>query len=37
VSAEADVIVSSDADLLALDPFRRIRILSPRDFLDRRL
>jgi uncharacterized protein len=37
VSAEADVIVSSDADLLALDPFRGIRILSPRDFLDRSL
>jgi putative PIN family toxin of toxin-antitoxin system len=31
--AEADAIVSSDHDLLALNPWRGIRILSPAEFL----
>jgi len=31
----ADVIVTGDADLLALHPFRRIAILSPAEFLER--
>ncbi|MEQ1747276.1 MAG: putative toxin-antitoxin system toxin component, PIN family [Saprospiraceae bacterium] len=33
VAAKADAIVSGDPDLLALNPFRGIHILSPRDFL----
>jgi len=34
VSGRATHIVSGDADLLALDPFRGIAILSPRSFLE---
>jgi len=34
VAAKADYIVTGDADLLILNPFRGISILSPRDFLD---
>ena len=33
LAAGADVVVSSDEDLLALDPWRGVRILQPRDFL----
>jgi putative PIN family toxin of toxin-antitoxin system len=33
VSGEADCIVSGDEDLLTLDPFRSILILTPGDFL----
>jgi putative PIN family toxin of toxin-antitoxin system len=33
LAAKAVVIVSSDHDLLSLDPWRGIRILRPRDFL----
>jgi len=33
VCGNADCIVSGDKDLLDLHPFRGIRILSPRDFL----
>ena len=33
VNGRADVIVSGDADLLTLDPFRGIPILSPAGFL----
>ncbi len=33
LAAGAEVIVSSDKDLLALDPWRGIRILSPVDFV----
>jgi putative PIN family toxin of toxin-antitoxin system len=33
VAAGADVIVSSDEDLLVLHPWRAVRILRPRDFL----
>lgn len=33
-SGEADVIVTSDKDLLALDPFMKIRIITPRAFLE---
>lgn len=32
VLGHADVIVSGDADLLALDPFRGIPIINPADF-----
>ena len=34
VSGRADLIVTGDADLLVLDPFRGIPILTPRAFLD---
>lgn len=34
IAAQADCIVSGDPDLLTLNPFRDIPILSPRDFLD---
>lgn len=34
VSGQATCIVSDDDDLLALDPFRGIRILSVDQFLD---
>lgn len=33
VSGEADCIVSGDDDLLVLNPFRGIPILTPREFL----
>ena len=32
VYGEADLIVSGDADLLALNPFRAIKILSPAEY-----
>ena len=35
VNGKADVIVSGDADLLALGPFRGIPIETPADFLRR--
>jgi uncharacterized protein len=31
---KADCIISGDDDLLALNPFREIRIMTPREFLD---
>ena len=34
VSGKANYIVTGDADLLCLDPFRGIRILTPASFLD---
>ena len=34
LSGKADVIVTGDDDLLVLKEFRRIRILSPRQFLE---
>lgn len=34
VHGHAQIIVTGDADLLALDPFRGIRILKPAAFLD---
>jgi putative PIN family toxin of toxin-antitoxin system len=33
--AEADFLVSSDEDLLVMNPWRRITIMTPRDFLSR--
>lgn len=33
VAANVDLIVSSDSDLLDLDPFNSIRIIKPADFL----
>lgn len=35
VSGGADMIVSGDTDLLALNPFRGIEILTPREFAAR--
>jgi len=35
VSGHADLIVSGDGDLLALDPFRGIPIVSPATFVQR--
>jgi predicted nucleic acid-binding protein len=32
-SAEADVIVTGDMDLLVLNPFRGIRILTPAKYI----
>jgi putative PIN family toxin of toxin-antitoxin system len=32
--AEAEVLVSSDTDLLVLDPWRGARVVQPADFLD---
>jgi len=34
ISGRATHIISGDADLLALDPFRGIRIVTPRQFLE---
>jgi putative PIN family toxin of toxin-antitoxin system len=34
VNGEADCIVTGDADLLALDPFEGVAILTPRAFLE---
>jgi putative PIN family toxin of toxin-antitoxin system len=34
LAGECDLIVSGDKDLLALGSFQRIRIVTPRDFLD---
>ena len=34
-SGAADIIVTGDADLLALHPFHGVEIISPREFLDR--
>jgi putative PIN family toxin of toxin-antitoxin system len=36
VSGHADLIVSGDADLLALDPFREIPIVAPAAFVQSR-
>ena len=33
LDSESDCIISGDADLLALNPWRRIEIVSPRAFL----
>ena len=33
VNGDADAIVSGDADLLSLNPFRGIRIMKPADFM----
>ncbi len=35
LAAAATTIVSSDADLLVLDPWRGVRILKPADYLAR--
>ncbi|NBB81707.1 MAG: hypothetical protein GVY36_20080 [Verrucomicrobia bacterium] len=34
INGRADVLISGDDDLLELDPFREIPILSPREFLN---
>ncbi len=35
ISGRADVIVTGDADLLTLNPFRGVPIIRTRDFVDR--
>jgi uncharacterized protein len=35
VNGEADAVVTGDTDLLALDPFRGIAILTPAEWLHR--
>jgi uncharacterized protein len=35
LNGRADVIISGDADLLSLNPWREIQVLSPRDLLKR--
>lgn len=37
VNGRADFIVSGDQDLQVLNPFRKIFILSPREFLDAKI
>ena len=37
VNGRADVIVSGDRDLLELNPFQRIAILTPAAYLDRQM
>ena len=37
VDGQADCIVTGDNDLLVLNPFRRVAILTPRNFLHQRL
>ena len=34
VNGKADFIVSGDEDLQVLNPFRKIKIVSPREFLE---
>ena len=34
LACSADVVVSSDEDLLTLNPYRRIPVVLPRDFLE---
>jgi putative PIN family toxin of toxin-antitoxin system len=34
IDSKASAVVTGDQDLLVLDPFREIRILTPRQFLD---
>lgn len=34
VSGKADFIISGDGDLQVLNPFRKIKIFSPREFLE---
>jgi predicted nucleic acid-binding protein len=35
LACSADVVVSSDEDLLTLNPYRRIPVVLPRGFLER--
>lgn len=35
VSSKADLIISGDPDLLVMNPFNEIRIITPADFLNR--
>ena len=37
LTGKADFILTGDQDLLVLHPFRGVDILSPRQYLDRRL
>jgi putative PIN family toxin of toxin-antitoxin system len=35
ISGKADYLVTGDKDLLVLNPFRGVRIFTPREFLDK--
>lgn len=35
VSGNADFLITGDKDLLVLDPFRGVKIITPREFLDK--
>jgi uncharacterized protein len=35
LSGKADCIISNDEDLLVLNPFENIPIITPKEFLDR--
>ena len=35
ISGNADFLVTGDKDLLVLHPFRRVEIITPREFLDK--
>ncbi|MBI5873893.1 MAG: putative toxin-antitoxin system toxin component, PIN family [Candidatus Omnitrophica bacterium] len=35
LEAKADLIVTGDKDLLCLNPFQNIRIITPKEFVDR--
>ncbi|HXH69840.1 MAG TPA: hypothetical protein VNI60_05775 [Pyrinomonadaceae bacterium] len=35
VSGDADFLVTDDKDLIVLNPFRGVEIITPREFLDR--
>ena len=37
ISGKADFLVTGDKDLLVLNPFRGVEILTPREFLDKAL
>jgi uncharacterized protein len=37
VSGNADFLVTGDKDLLVLNPFRGVEIVTPREFLDKAL
>ena len=34
LDGKAEVIVSGEQDLLVLDPFRRVRVVKPRGFIE---
>lgn len=37
VSGAADFLVTGDKDLLVLNPFRRVKIITPREFLEKEI
>jgi uncharacterized protein len=37
VGGNADFLITGDKDLLVLNPFRAVKIITPREFLDKDL